>query len=58
MPQAEVIEISRRRLFGMAGLSAGATLLTPHALFAEGIQPRSTGRILADLPTVIPRRVQ
>src|SRR5271155_3409772 len=54
MPQAEVIEISRRRLFAMAGLSAGATLLAPHALFAEGIQPGSTGKILADLPTVKP----
>ena len=54
MPQADVIEISRRRLFTMAGLSAGATLLAPHALFAEGIQSRSTGKILADLPTVTP----
>ena len=54
MPQAEVIEISRRRLFAMAGLSAGASLLTPHALFAEGIQSRSTGKILAYLPTVKP----
>jgi pimeloyl-ACP methyl ester carboxylesterase len=54
MPQAEVMEISRRRLFAMAGLSAGATLLAPRALFAEGIQTRSTGKILADLPTVKP----
>ena len=54
MPQAEVIEISRRHLFAMAGLSAGASLLTPHALFAEGIQSRSTGKILAYLPTVKP----
>jgi pimeloyl-ACP methyl ester carboxylesterase len=54
MPQAKVIEISRRRLVTMAGLSAGATLLAPHALFADGIQARSTGKILADLPTVKP----
>ena len=54
MPKAEVIEISRRRLFAMAGVSAGATLLAPHALFAEGIQSRSTGKILADLPAVKP----
>ena len=52
MKQAESTEISRRRLFAIAGLSAGATLLAPHALFAEGT--RSTGTIRADLPTVKP----
>ena len=54
MPQAEVIEISRRRLFAMAGVSAGATLLAPHALFAEGIQSRSAGTLRADLPATKP----
>jgi pimeloyl-ACP methyl ester carboxylesterase len=54
MKQAESAEISRRRLFAIAGLSAGATLLAPHALFAEGIQSRSTGPIHADLPAVKP----
>ncbi len=54
MTQAETTEISRRRLFAMAGLSAGATLLAPHPLFAEGIQSRSTGTIRADVPEVKP----
>jgi pimeloyl-ACP methyl ester carboxylesterase len=41
MKQAASIGISRRRLFAMAGLSAGATLLTRHALLAaeDGIAP-------------------
>jgi hypothetical protein len=34
MKQAESAEISRRRLFAIAGLSAGATLLAPHEVFA------------------------
>ena len=54
MPQAKVIEISRRRLVTMAGLSAGATLLARHAVLGEGMQSRSTGKILADLATVKP----
>ncbi len=54
MPQAKVIEISRRRLVTMAGLSAGATLLAPHGLFAEGMQSRPAGKILAELPMVKP----
>ena len=40
MKNAEAIEISRRR-FAIAGLSAGAALLAPRALFAEGVQPLS-----------------
>jgi glyoxylase-like metal-dependent hydrolase (beta-lactamase superfamily II) len=41
MKQAESIRISRRRLFAMAGLSVGATLLARRSLFAkeEGIVP-------------------
>ena len=54
MKQAELIEISRRRLFAMSGLSVGAALLAPHTLFAEGIQSLSSRTILADLPTVKP----
>jgi len=40
MKNAEAIEISRRR-FTIAGLSAGAALLAPGALFAEGVEPIS-----------------
>jgi predicted dienelactone hydrolase len=44
MKQAESIGISRRRLFAMAGLSAGATLLARRPLFAQS----------ADLPAIKP----
>jgi pimeloyl-ACP methyl ester carboxylesterase len=38
MKQVELAGLSRRRLFTMAGLSAGATLLAPRVLFAKGIE--------------------
>ena len=50
MKQAE--SLSRRRLFAMAGMSAGATLLAPHALFAEGIEALSSNAESKDLPTI------
>jgi pimeloyl-ACP methyl ester carboxylesterase len=50
MKQAE--SISRRRLFAMAGMSAGATLLAPHALFAEGIEALSSNAETTDLPAI------
>src|SRR5580704_7707764 len=40
MKNAEAIEISRRR-FTIAGLSAGAAMLTPDTLFANGVEPSS-----------------
>jgi hypothetical protein len=43
MKQSESNGISRRR-FATAGLTAGAALLTPGALFYEGIQPLLEGR--------------
>ena len=45
--------ISRRR-FAMAGLTAGAALLTPGALFSEGTQPFSNKSFMADLATIKP----
>ena len=41
MTQAQPIQVSRRRLLALAGLSAGAAALTPRALFAEdkGVVP-------------------
>jgi hypothetical protein len=53
MKQTESTGISRRH-FAMAGLSAGAALLAPGALFAEGIQPLSGKAQPADLPTIKP----
>jgi pimeloyl-ACP methyl ester carboxylesterase len=50
MKQAE--GISRRRLFAMAGMSAGAALLAPQALFAEGIESFSGSAESKALPTV------
>ena len=44
--------LSRRRLFAMAGMSAGATLLAPHALLAEGIETLASNAEPADLPTI------
>jgi len=46
------VEISRRRLFAMASMSAGATLLAPHSLFAEGIESLSGSSESKDLPTI------
>ena len=53
MKDAEAIRISRRR-FAIAGLSAGAALLAPGALFAEGVQSLSGEAQSKDLPTVKP----
>ena len=44
--------LSRRRLFAMAGMSAGATLLAPHTLFAEGIESLSSNAESKDLPAI------
>jgi hypothetical protein len=38
MKESQSIEISRRQLFTVAGLSAGAALLPPSALLSEGIR--------------------
>jgi pimeloyl-ACP methyl ester carboxylesterase len=38
MPQTPLNELSRRRLFNVAGRSAGAALFLPHALFAESLE--------------------
>jgi len=51
MKNAEAI--SRRR-FAISGLSAGAALLAPGALFAEGVQPLSGKAQSADLPAIKP----
>ena len=51
MKQTESKGFSRRR-FAMAGLSAGAALLAPPALFAEGVQPLSGGHNLLNCPRV------
>ena len=48
----QVESLSRRRLFAMAGMSAGATLLAPHALFAEGIEALSSNGESKDLPAM------
>jgi len=53
MKNAEAIEISRRR-FAISGLSAGAAMLAPGALFAEGVHPLSGKAQSADPPTVKP----
>ena len=45
-------EISRRRLFAMAGMSAGATLLAPHALFAEGFEALPGNAESKELPAI------
>ena len=42
--------ISRRRLFTVAGLSAGAALLTPNALLAETVESLSSGEQQQDVP--------
>ena len=51
MKNTDAIEISRRR-FAISGLSAGAALLAPGALFAEGVGPLSGETHSADLPAV------
>ena len=53
MNNLETIGISRRH-FAAVSLSAGAALLAPRALFAEGTQPLTSNSFLADLPTVKP----
>jgi len=53
MKQTESEGISRRR-FAMAGLSAGAALLAPSALFAEGVQPLAGNAQPIDLPAIKP----
>ena len=52
MNQAKSIGLSRRR-FAMAGLSAGAALVTS-GLFAEELRPLTGKNILADLPAIKP----
>ena len=53
MKDAEAIEISRRQ-FAISGLSAGAALLAPGALFAEGVQPVSPKAQATDVPASQP----
>ncbi len=53
MKPTDQIGISRRR-FAIAGLSAGAALLTPGALYSEGHQPISNEAQSAALPTIKP----
>ncbi len=53
MKQTESKRISRRR-FAMAGLSAGAALLAPPALFADGVPRISSKADSADLPATKP----
>jgi pimeloyl-ACP methyl ester carboxylesterase len=51
--QTESTGVSRRR-FAMVGLSAGAALLAPGALFAEGVHSSSGNAQTADPPTIRP----
>ncbi len=53
MNNPQAIEISRRH-FTIAGLSAGAAMLAPGTLFAEGVQPLSGKAQSGDLPTITP----
>jgi len=53
MKNIEAIEISRRR-FALCGLSAGAALLAPGALFAEGVQPLSGRAQSGDMSAMKP----
>ncbi len=53
MKNAEAIEISRRH-FAIAGLSAGAAVFAPGALFAEGVQPLLGNAQSGDQPTITP----
>jgi pimeloyl-ACP methyl ester carboxylesterase len=51
MKNAEAIGISRRR-FAVAGLTAGAALLAPGTLFAEGVEPPSGKAQPTDQPAI------
>jgi pimeloyl-ACP methyl ester carboxylesterase len=53
MKNKEAIEISRRH-FAIAGLSAGAAMLAPGSLFAEGAQPRDGNAQSGEQPTITP----
>ncbi len=53
MKHTEAIEISRRH-FAISGLSAGAALLAPAALFAEGAEPQSGKAQSGDPATMKP----
>jgi len=53
MKQVELGRVSRR-LFTIAGLSAGAALLAPHALCAEDLKSVSGNMGLEDLPSTKP----
>jgi pimeloyl-ACP methyl ester carboxylesterase len=53
MANKEAIEITRRH-FAIAGLSTGAALLAPGALFAEVVQPLTSNAQSADLPVPKP----
>jgi hypothetical protein len=53
MKDAEIIGISRRH-FAIGGLSAGAALLAPGAVFAEGIQPPPSAANAAGSPAISP----
>ena len=53
MKQSEPVATSRRR-FAVAGLSVGAAMLAPGALFAEAVRPLSSDAVLADLPAIKP----
>jgi pimeloyl-ACP methyl ester carboxylesterase len=53
MKDAEAIGISRRH-FAIGSLSAGAALLAPRAVFAEGLQPSSSETNAADSPGISP----
>ena len=53
MKNAEAIGISRRH-FAIGGLSAGAALLAPGALFADSVQPVSGEAQPTELPAIKP----
>jgi pimeloyl-ACP methyl ester carboxylesterase len=53
MKDAEAIGISRRH-FAIGGLSAGAALLAPHTVFAEGLQSSSSETNAADSAGISP----
>jgi pimeloyl-ACP methyl ester carboxylesterase len=53
MKSAEAIGISRRR-FAISGLSAGATLVVPGALFAESVTPLFGEAQLTEMPAIKP----
>jgi pimeloyl-ACP methyl ester carboxylesterase len=53
MKNTEAVRVSRRR-FALAGLTAGASLLAPPALFAEGVLPTSSTEDSEGLPVTKP----